>query len=336
MAQYKKGPHQSEAWALQQLQIDERAQKQRQLDVLSLDTYNRLSAEVERLVNYCSKAAGTGSIPKSFSHHLSQITDDPICMMLNIEGFLDSLDGFHLLSKKDGTKVPLFPSDYKHDAEVWNNKLWLIKEKLKDNPNLELPYQILCVIIYKIYKGQPITSLPAEVSNSILSQKQRDAYCEDMVKNGQTGVLAIVKASQNVAAESQRQMEVMDKKGHDPKANKQEVLNFQDQKDDLYGMELKQKEDQQRKPEQIQEHNDQQSTADGRSKNTQIAKVSNPGMTETFEANRIFEDLMEVLNKYKSSMDPVLKSRLEYVLEFEFKRGRTMQDDSQYSMNKQQ
>ncbi len=208
---------------------DKQAMKQKQMTTFAYDTYNRLSAELERAINYCSAKTGEGHLKKSFTQHLGQTTDDPTSMMMNIEGFLQSFEGYNLISKMDSTTVPTYPQEYLNDVMYWKSIMQRVKQRGTNDPQLQLVQDIVNLILNQFEKGIQMKKLPAELSERIFSQKQRDQICREKVQNGQSNILGMIKITQNMADETEKQFQKMEERGLDPKANKNAIFNLEKQ-----------------------------------------------------------------------------------------------------------
>ena len=211
----------------EQMQDNRRARKQIQVDMVTVDTQNCLCAEAERLVNYCNVKANKESIPKSFTRCLNQETDDSQCMMMNIEGFATSLDAYTKIAAKDQTIVPLFPVEYLKDVELWVKSIEAIEDPQQFG--LQVEVEVLKFILDKMSKQEPMCELPQELQERILSQKKRDEYCEEIVKSGQSNILAMVRVAQNISDKTKEQADQAFDSKKKIKANKTLLFKIDDQ-----------------------------------------------------------------------------------------------------------
>lgn len=211
----------------EQMQVNLRARRQAQTDMVTVDTQNCLCGEVERLVNYCRVKAKLRSIRKSFTRCLKQETDDSQSMMMNIEGFATALDGYNMIAAKQQTVVPLFPEEYLADVELWIQSIEDIKDPQQFG--LELEVDVLKFILYRLSRQEPITELPEELQERILSEKKREEYCKEVLKNGQSNILAMVRVAQDISDKTQEQADQAFNSKKKIRANKTPIFKIDDQ-----------------------------------------------------------------------------------------------------------
>ena len=219
-----------------QKQIDKLNKNQNQTNMITLETYRCLSAELERLVNYCTVKGRNHSISRSYTRCLNQETDDPVSMMLNIEGFTQALEGYLMIAAKNGTKVPPFPEEYQKDIEFWIQSIDLI-----DNPeesDLQLELEVLRFVLGQISNQQPVTNMSEDLQERILSTEKRDSYCQEQVKNGQSNILALVNIAHSISDKTQAQADQAFDAKKEVKADKTLIFNLEEDIDALNRLKL--------------------------------------------------------------------------------------------------
>ncbi len=224
---YESNPQNKQIQA--QVQNGKQTKRQKQMTMYAIDTYNRLSAEIERLISYCSAKTDTGTVNKSFTHFLGEITDNPLSMMINIEGFLSAFDGYNKISKMENTSVPAYPEEYHRDVKYWKNIMAQVENKIEQNPELQLAQEVIKIVLEHFENGTPVLALPEDLSSRILTQNERDRMCREMAENDQSKILGILTIAQNVADETINQLQEMEEKGIEPLANKRHQFNLEDQ-----------------------------------------------------------------------------------------------------------
>jgi hypothetical protein len=148
-------------------------------------------------------------------------------MMMNVEGFASSLDGYTKIAAKDQTIVPLFPVEYQKDVELWVKSIEAIEDPQQFG--LQVEVEVLKFILDKISKQEPMCELPQELQERILSQKQRDEYCEEFVKSDQSNILAMVRVAQNISDKTKEQANQAFNSKKKIKANKTLLFKIDDQ-----------------------------------------------------------------------------------------------------------
>ena len=175
---------------------DQKQQKEiRQLRVLSFDMFGMLFGDFERALRYM------GAHPKGgykYTRFLLAKQKDLKCVLMNIEGFLDSLEYYYKKANKLGLQ-DFGPSQdaLKIDLPIWQECLERAK-KLGCPANVNVSksdfnagIKVLSLVLDGLMKNK-LTSLPTSVSNMILDSKTRDRYCDEIVQNGQTNMLAMM------------------------------------------------------------------------------------------------------------------------------------------------
>ncbi len=169
--------------------------KQAEVVIRMNDIYGRLYAEIERLMKYLLKALDIDMFPTGFERFLCQETDDPISMMMNIEGYLDALRGFQLIceKEKDFQLSPL-PELYRSEFMQHTKLMTLIDPKNLKTYGQQTAYDVLSYMVdmlnqKNIAVPQP---LPKHLSERIISDQDRDRYCQDAVRNNQMGAISMV------------------------------------------------------------------------------------------------------------------------------------------------
>ena len=114
--------------------------------------------------------------------------DSLLGMMMNIEGYVQALEGFIICSRKQQLNNKGLPENCQDLFKRWSDALQRIDS---NDARLETPKKLLEYLVGKMAGGRPITNLPSVLSEAILSQETRDRYCEDMARNNPQGVLAL-------------------------------------------------------------------------------------------------------------------------------------------------
>jgi hypothetical protein len=157
--------------------------------------FGMLFGDFERALRYM------GAHPKGgykYTRFLLAEQKDLKCVLMNIEGFLDSLEYYYKKANKLGLE-DFGPSKdaLKIDLPIWQECLERAKKAgCPANVNVSKSdfnagIQVLSLVLDGLMKNK-LTSLPTSVSNMILDSKTRDRYCDDIVKNGQTNMLAMM------------------------------------------------------------------------------------------------------------------------------------------------
>jgi hypothetical protein len=201
-------------------------EKQSEANIRVNDTYGRLYAEVERLMRFCLRKLEFSVPQPSFAKFLGEATDDPTSMMMNIEGFLEALRGYEIISKKDRDfLVESVPKEF--ESMLMQNKklLKMLKlENLQHDERLQTSFEVLSFVIGELdksaksdhqYKPQLI---PFNLSEQILSETQRNEYCDDRLRNDQVGILSMVNQVQAMDEQMTKQVQRLAKDEKNQKA----------------------------------------------------------------------------------------------------------------------
>ena len=150
--------------------------EQRRLEILTNDSYGRMFGEMERLFYHC----GVKDIGFEFRQFLLGEENSLLGMMLNIEGYVASLEGFAICAKKQKLTEKGLPEDCEDLFEKWFRALDQVDEAKYKEPKALLSY-----LVTEMKEGRPIAKLPADLHEAILSSESREKFCAELAKNPQ-------------------------------------------------------------------------------------------------------------------------------------------------------
>ena len=179
----------TEHQAQDQISSQQRKQReQRRLEILTNDTYGRLLGEMERLFYHC----GVKDIGFEFRQYLIKEESTFVGMMMNIEGFVQALEGYVICARKMNLENKGLPEDCEDLFSKWFSALDKIDGE--DGSRLEVPKKLLQYLVGEMKNGRPITKLPDDICQKIMSDETRNKLCDEMVHKNHQRVFELTNA----------------------------------------------------------------------------------------------------------------------------------------------
>ena len=183
-----------------QEQLTKRKNMQAQLEIYHNENYLMIFAEIQRLFGFLGQNVGY-----EFRSCLMAGDQNITMVMMNIEGFLDALDGFRVIGENKKLEQYLPPTNCGDLYEKWSEAL---KRVPPGDQERETAKELLGFLLEKLSQKEPLTKLPEHISEKILSTKQRDIYFQEINnKNGQQKMMMLVNATQQLADNLSAQVE---------------------------------------------------------------------------------------------------------------------------------
>ena len=204
-----------------QQQIAKNKQKQAQFEIYHNESYRMTFAEIERLFRFLGKDVG-----HEFRENLMSADQNVLMVMMNIEGFLQALGGYKIIGKRDKLEQYCPPTNCDDLYKKWSNALQDLDPKDQES---KVAKELLTFLVEKLSKGEPLEELSADLSEKIMSQKQRDAYCEEMGKSetGQRKMMNIVNTAHNLADNIHAQVEKLADNPRNLKFSRRKAIDVQ-------------------------------------------------------------------------------------------------------------
>jgi hypothetical protein len=204
-----------------QQQKPKNKQLQAQFEIYHNDNYLSIFAEIERLFRFLGKDVG-----HEFRQCLISADQSMTMVMLNIEGFLDTLDGFKLIGKKHKLEEYNPPTNCQDLYVKWSKAL---EEIDPENHESTTAKQLLEFLVKKLSKNEPLAGLPRDIKERIMSEKQRDVYCSEISKNknGQAMMMNLVNNTQQLADNISAQVEKLAENPRNLKFSRRPIIDVQ-------------------------------------------------------------------------------------------------------------
>jgi hypothetical protein len=209
---------------VQQLKVD-KVHQQRLLSCYTFDIYGRLFGEVERALAVCKVRTTQQPMKRIFAANvLDHDLQDLQMMMMNIEGFCQSLFGFDIYTSKENLqKVKI---DY--DQELWNIfNYWAVEIDAlpEDLPNVQASKRILKYVVDSLIKDSQILELPDELQELILTKQERDKIAQEFIKDRQFDIISMVTTTQNLSDNISSQAEQLSQSDQMPAISTQPLIH---------------------------------------------------------------------------------------------------------------
>ena len=143
------------------------------------------------------------------------------------------MDGFQIIGKRDKLEQYRPPTNCDDLYEKWSKALEELNPKDQESQTAK---DLLTFILGKLYSHEPLRGLPKDISEKIMSQNQRDAYCEEMGKNvnGQRKMMNMVNAAHHLADNIQAQVENLAENPRNLKFSRRQMIDVHSEDIQLY------------------------------------------------------------------------------------------------------